>query len=213
LIVEEVMAVTANVRPGRLRSRDAAQHEQKRAEICRVAAAVFAERGFEGGTTTEIARRAGLSQPALYHYVGSKEMLLDAICMELGAKFRERLTAIQAQNGSAVDRLTAFIEGHVSVMVSELDSFRVYVNEARYLAPRRRKRIQLEEKEYVREVVSLVEDAQRAGAIAENLDPWLTTQLIFGMLGWMVRWYRPGGRLTGHDVARTVTAMLLRSQT
>ncbi len=41
--------------------------EERRQEIIEVAQDLFAERGFYGTSTDEIARRAGISQPYLFH--------------------------------------------------------------------------------------------------------------------------------------------------
>ncbi|MEM7408466.1 MAG: TetR family transcriptional regulator [Pseudomonadota bacterium] len=50
-----------------------------RQAILRSARACFAERGLAATTTREIARRAGVTQPLLHHYFGSKDALFDAV--------------------------------------------------------------------------------------------------------------------------------------
>lgn len=47
--------------------------------ILRAARDCFAERGLAATTTREIARRAGVTQPLLHHYFGSKDALFDAV--------------------------------------------------------------------------------------------------------------------------------------
>src|SRR5260370_24543062 len=46
-----------------------------RERILSIALQVFAERGFEGATTVEIARRAQVSQPLVHYHFDSKEEL------------------------------------------------------------------------------------------------------------------------------------------
>jgi AcrR family transcriptional regulator len=62
--------------PAPQRRRD---REKTRAEILAVAFAEFAEKGFSGGNTDAIARRAGVTKRLVFYYFGSKEGLFIAV--------------------------------------------------------------------------------------------------------------------------------------
>jgi len=53
--------------------------EQRRAQILREAADLFASHGFNGTTTRDVAARVGLTEAALYRYYPSKEAMYVAI--------------------------------------------------------------------------------------------------------------------------------------
>src|SRR3989440_10222746 len=53
--------------------------EERREEILDAAQAVFAERGYHGASTEEIARRAGISQPYIFRLFGTKKDLFIAV--------------------------------------------------------------------------------------------------------------------------------------
>src|SRR5947208_10746342 len=53
----------------------------RRAEICRTAAQLFRDRGFDGTSVGDVARALGLTKAGLYHYFDSKEALLFEIMM------------------------------------------------------------------------------------------------------------------------------------
>jgi AcrR family transcriptional regulator len=53
--------------------------EQRREEILEAALDVFAERGYHGASTDEIARRAGISQPYVFRLFGTKKDLFIAV--------------------------------------------------------------------------------------------------------------------------------------
>ncbi len=55
-----------------------------RERLLEAGAAVFAERGFDGGSVREICRRAKASGNMVHHYFGSKAGLLDAIVEQYG---------------------------------------------------------------------------------------------------------------------------------
>lgn len=56
--------------------------EATRRAILEAALACFGERGFSGTTTRAIAKRAGVTQPLIHHYFGSKRALFDAVLSE-----------------------------------------------------------------------------------------------------------------------------------
>ena len=53
----------------------------RRAEICRTAAQIIRERGFEATSLADIAKAIGISKSGLYHYTNSKHALLFEIMM------------------------------------------------------------------------------------------------------------------------------------
>ena len=57
--------------------RYAAQHQA----AIRAAAAVFAEKGYYGSSTRDIAERMGIKQGSLYYYFKSKEAALSEVCL------------------------------------------------------------------------------------------------------------------------------------
>jgi AcrR family transcriptional regulator len=68
---------------------------QRRRQILEVAARVFAERGYRGATTAELAASAGVTEPILYRHFESKRDLFVTLIEEVGrevlAAWRERL--------------------------------------------------------------------------------------------------------------------------
>jgi AcrR family transcriptional regulator len=53
--------------------------EERREGVLRAAGAAFAEGGYRGTTTEEVARRAGISQPYIFRLFGSKKELFIAV--------------------------------------------------------------------------------------------------------------------------------------
>lgn len=61
------------------------RRDERRAQILEKAAAFFAESGLTG-TTRELSARLGITQPLLYRYFPSKQVLLDTVFEELFVK-------------------------------------------------------------------------------------------------------------------------------
>jgi AcrR family transcriptional regulator len=74
------------------------------------AAAVFAQKGFDGATAEEIARRAGTTKAMINYHFKSKVGLYEAILLATFVALKERLDAVRATGGQAPEQLRAFIE-------------------------------------------------------------------------------------------------------
>jgi AcrR family transcriptional regulator len=94
-------------------SKERKSKEERREEILDAALLEFAERGLEGASTEEIARRAGISQPYVFRLFGTKRELFKAVVARC---FREALEMFQrAAEGlrgeEALDAMgTAYVE-------------------------------------------------------------------------------------------------------
>lgn len=76
------------------RTVDPARHEARRLVIIDAALTVFAERGYDGATTAEICRRAGIGSGTFFHYFPTKLELLLAILTIGIQEVRDAATAL-----------------------------------------------------------------------------------------------------------------------
>ncbi len=68
--------------------------KSRKCRIIEAALAIFAEKGFQDTTIAEIARKAGVSEPTIYEYFGTKEALLFAIPEKVSNEGNEALERI-----------------------------------------------------------------------------------------------------------------------
>lgn len=92
---------------------------QRREVIEQVATEVFAERGYQGASIDEIARRSGVSAPVVYDHFASKQdlyrRLLERTRDELLAMWREHLFSDEpaaVRIPRALDAWAAYVETH-----------------------------------------------------------------------------------------------------
>lgn len=99
--------------PVKKRARAEADKQQRRAEILRAAAAVFAEMPFAAVTMAEVARRAGLAKGTVYLYHATKESLfLQLVGEALARWFAEVEVALRgAQPRLGAEELAALLVG------------------------------------------------------------------------------------------------------
>ena len=170
--------------------------------LLQVAVKLFNERGYDGTSMEDLSRKLGITKSAIYHHVPSKEELLRlALDRALDGLF-EIAREVEGTPGPAIDRLERLVRGSVAVLVDRLPFvtllLRVRGNtkvERRALARRR---------EFDRLVSDLVELAEAEGDVRPDVDPTLTSRLLFGMVNSLIEWYRPR---RGSDAAELADAV------
>jgi AcrR family transcriptional regulator len=90
------------------------KYEQQRQTAIRSAAAVFAEKGFHGACTKDIAERMGIKQGSLYYYFKSKEEALGEVCLYGIQNYVEHMEAIADSDQPFVAKLISTVTSHLS---------------------------------------------------------------------------------------------------
>ena len=99
----------------------------RRDEVLDAALVEFADHGFEGASTEDIARRAGISQPYLFRLFGTKKELFKAA---VGRCFRETLELFQraAEGKRGEEALKAIGEAYQQQLEEDRTRLRAQMN-------------------------------------------------------------------------------------
>ena len=157
-------------------------------EIIEAAAMVFAERGFHGATTQDIADVLGIRQASLYYYFSSKEAALELVCLRGVEGFFETGKAIAARPESAQKRLSLLISSHLSPMLDRGNFVKVFLNERQHLPTESRRRIGRWSRGLERIFEQVIEEGVAAGEFRAGLDARLVTLAILGMCNAASSW-------------------------
>jgi AcrR family transcriptional regulator len=172
-------------------SRRTRPNRRRRApEIIEAAARVFAERGFHGATTQDIADVLGIRQASLYYYFASKESALEVVCLKGVEGFFEAAKAIASGPGSAANRLARLIDSHLSPLLDRSDFVKVFLTERQHLPTESRRRIGKWSRGLERIFEDVLKEGVRKGEFRSDLDTRLTTLAILGMANAVASWYR-----------------------
>ncbi|HEX6349112.1 MAG TPA: TetR/AcrR family transcriptional regulator [Candidatus Dormibacteraeota bacterium] len=176
-------------------------------DILRAATDVFRRRGYHHTTIDEIANELFLTKAGVYHYFASKQEILAAIC-ERAMKMAE--AAVDAASNGHADpyrQLQAVLESYAEALQSEdgLTVALLHVDEipeaAQQDLDRRRKRLE--------SIVQKILERGVKEGVFEVIDTHVAVFGMFGALNWMYAWYRPGGRLSGEQVRKTLVKQLM----
>src|SRR5436190_4214568 len=104
----------------------------RRHDLTRAAARLFAEKGYHGTSTADLAEAMGVQKGSLYAHIESKADLLWEVAREGAAAFHAALDGVP-EDGPIVDRIRAALRGHLRVVAEQLDIATVFTREWRYL--------------------------------------------------------------------------------
>lgn len=181
----------------------------RRAEMVRVAARLFSERGYHGTSMQHLGDALGLLRGSLYAHIGSKEELLFDVADEGAERFLARGEEAVASNAPAAERLRLLLIGHVETAANHLDAATVFLNEWRYLSDDLRAVIQEKRDRYEAMVAEIVSDGIAHGEFRADVDARLGILLVLSAANWTYEWYRPGGRLTPAEVGERFAALIV----
>jgi AcrR family transcriptional regulator len=99
----------------------------------KVAATLFAQRGFESVSIAEIGYESGVTGPAIYRYFTSKEQLLASIFGHLHERFKEGLTAISARRLEGRDAIEALVDLQIDLAMEEPEKIKIANSEWQHL--------------------------------------------------------------------------------
>jgi AcrR family transcriptional regulator len=170
-------------------TRRVASQRRRAPEIIEAAARVFAERGFHGATTQDIADVLGIRQASLYYYFSSKEAALELVCLKGVEGFFEAGKAIAARPKTARERLSLLINSHLSPLLDRGNFVKVFLNERQHLPAESRRRIGRWSRGLERIFEEVIKEGIAKGEFRSDLDARLATLAIFGMCNAASSWY------------------------
>ena len=189
----------------------AGDSKQKLRDICRIAARVFYEKGYDGASMQDIAKAVGLTKAGLYHHVGSKDRLLFEI-MNYGMDILDE-TVLQKVKEIADPRekLRLTIIGHIDLIVRARDlEITVILHENRSLKGALRKKINLRKREYIHYLESLIAQVQEQATGKPLLSPSLAAFALLGMINWLYQWFQPEGPTKQNELTEAYADFFFR---
>lgn len=197
-------------------TRRAASQRRRAPEIIEAAARVFAERGFHGATTQDIADVLGIRQASLYYYFSSKEAALELVCLKGVEGFFEAARTIAAHPETARQRLSLLIHSHLSPLLDRGNFVKVFLNERQHLPAESRRRIGRWSRGLERIFEDVIKEGIAAGEFRADLDARLATLAVLGMCNAAPSWYGKENKSVpaiGAAFARLVVEGLARPPT
>lgn len=192
-----------------LASRRKTSDRRRAPQIYDAAARVFAQRGFHGATTQDIADLLGIRQASLYYYFASKEAALELVCLKGVEGFFESAKAIAKGPGNCANRLSRMVDSHLSPLADRADYIRVFLNERHHLPRERRQKIGKWSQALEKIFEDILKEGIRKGEFRSNIDTRVVVLGILGMVNWAPVWFRKEGAALSH-ISAEFSRMILQ---
>jgi AcrR family transcriptional regulator len=183
-------------------------------QIYRESARLFVEKGFAAASMSDIAGAVGITKAGLYHFVKSKdELAVNLITWAYDVYDRDVFNPAQ-DISDPLDRLRFMIRAHL-YNVGELrgvagNPVTVLLDDPAALTPQHRRAITKRKAvyyEFLRDTLG----ALKARGELNDVDPAVAAFSLLGMILWLARWHKAGGRLTIDEIVEQMTEIALRS--
>ncbi len=188
----------------------AKDHDQKRAQILKSAAKVFAEEGFDRASMTKLARECGISKANIYHYYDSKDAILYDILDSYLSELRDRIHAVDTDGLGPEDRLRRVIREILRAYQGADHEHQVQISALSALPEEQQEQMRA----YQRDMVKLMGNCLREAApeVFEAAPDKLrgATMSVYGMLNWYFMWNSGAGAQERDDYAALVCDLTLK---
>jgi len=182
----------------------------RRGELLRIAAELFATKGFKNTTVRDIADASGILSGSLYHHFDSKESMVDEVLSTFQDELFGKYDEILAGDEDARTKLERAVRVSFEAIDQHSHEVAIFQNEADYLGGFERFGYLAERNAQSRAVwMTLLTEGVESGVLRRDLDVELVYRFIRDTVWVAVRWYQPGGKLSHHDVADQYLTILL----
>jgi AcrR family transcriptional regulator len=183
-------------------------------QIYRESARLFVEKGFAATSMSDIAAAVGITKAGLYHFVKSKdELAVNLITWAYDVYDRDVFNPAQ-DISDPLDRLRFMVRAHL-YNVGELrgaagNPVTVLLDDPAALTPQHRRAITKRKAAYYDFLRDTLADLKARGEL-NDVDPGVAAFSLLGMILWLARWHKAGGRLGIDEIVEQMTEIALRS--
>jgi AcrR family transcriptional regulator len=174
---------------------------------------VFCEKGFAAASIGDIATEVGVLKGSLYHYISSKDDLLEWIFDAGLQASAARIAEVGAMDAPATLRLRTFLESQTTWYLEQVEHASILFREFRFLEGELRDRVTAHRRDYERFLRDLVREVADERGATTAIDPENVLRLVLGALEATPEWYRRGGRDSPQRVAAVYADLSIRALT
>ena len=186
------------------------QTEQAK-KITKVAASLFAKKGYNGVGVAEIGAASGFGRGTLYHHIESKEDLLHEIASQYISGLVQSRHRITREYPDPVQRLNALSRHLMTVISNSLAEIVVCFREVQSLSGTRHHDVMCMHTQYQEIWSKTIEDGVQKN-VFRAVDK-IAVKGLLGMYFYSCLWLKPDGLQSPEDIADVFSDLVIRSLT
>jgi|TARA_A100001391_G_scaffold63912_1_gene39814 AcrR family transcriptional regulator len=183
--------------------------DEKQRGILDLAAAVFADKGMEKASMSQIAAHAQVSKALLYHYYPSKDALIFAIIVTHLEELDAAIAAADDPKLEPPDRLRRLVGAALENYRGADNQHKVQLNASQALSDEQKAAVTALERNIVKRFSNILDTINPALNRPERPLLMPVTMSLFGMMNWVYMWFRDGGQISREDYAEVATTLIL----
>lgn len=185
-----------------------AEARNRRAELVRVSARLFRERGFDGTTIRDIADAVGMRSGSPFYHFKTKQEILAAVMEEGLIACLAATESIVASPLAPREKFRALVRAQLETVLGEGHDFiPVLLYDWRALSEELQQKIIALKDRYDQLWQQAVSEMKAAGLL--RTDSRVARLLILGSINYTVQWYRPGKGVSLDQLADEALLMFL----
>jgi AcrR family transcriptional regulator len=178
----------------------AADYDQRRADIVTQAARLYAKHGFLGASVADLAMACDVSKSAIYHYYPSKEDILYDVMISHVRALEEAAAAAMAIEAPADVKLRTLARAFMALYVGAADRHKVLLNDLDHVPKARRAEIVAVQRGLIDAVRKLLAEIA-PGLKRKSGENFAAAMLFFGAINWTHTWYNAKGSVSAERLA------------
>ncbi|MBV8633421.1 MAG: TetR family transcriptional regulator [Burkholderiaceae bacterium] len=182
----------------------------RRADLVRVSARLFREKGFDGTTIRDIAQAVGMRSGSPFYHFKSKQEILAAVMEEGLVAGLDATQKIIESDLAPQEKFRALVRSHLETVLAEGHDFiPVLLYDWRSLSAELQAHIIELKDRYDDCWQRMLSELKHAGLIKD--DSKVVRLLLLGAINYSVQWYRPGKGVTLDQLADQTVELFLKS--
>lgn len=179
-------------------------------EIFDQATRLFAQRGFAGTSFQDIADAVGLTRPALYHYVKSKDDLLARLVAEITVVAATDVAKrAQRSDLSPTERIRDIVRQMVHQQGEQGERFRLLLRSEADLPESVADSYAANRRAVLRSLTGVIEEGIALGEF-RPVTPNIAALGTLGIVNWVAWWYHPGSSFDLEAVSSELADLAVR---
>jgi AcrR family transcriptional regulator len=182
----------------------------RRTQILRRAAEIFARKGVAETSMEDIAAAVGIKREGVYYYFENRTAILLEIILPQSNALLSTLRRICGSSAQPAEKLRSAIGNHLDAYNPNYVEMSVALREHHFVQDQDKlHKLRAVWEDYEQLWRGLIAEGQNTGAFDTRHDAKLVAFGILGMCNWVCRWYRPGGDIAIDDIADTYADMVM----
>ncbi|MGE4610825.1 MAG: TetR/AcrR family transcriptional regulator [Paracoccaceae bacterium] len=187
----------------------AKDYSEKREQILKTAAQVFADTGFDRASMSQLAKACNISKANIYHYYDSKDGLLYDLLDTYLRALQDRLSFVNGKGMTPEEHFSELVKEVLLAYHGADNEHRVQTNALSALGEEEQKVLRYVQRQIVTQMSDVVQAIAPEKFDTDRVALNEVTMSIFGMLNWYYMWQRDTSEGARIGYADRVASLIL----